>query len=423
MHRTKKLAMLTCGSKSGKSCTGWSQEVWRWKWNISKRIAQRRTKMRCRVLRSLSMVMRKRISWQRKERRWTKDSWRRQDQKRFSRSEKWYPALQYAASFRCLVEDWKDCEELKPQPKDKWTFVDRKREETRHRTEWCACCQHFGSRPFSLELSVFFFVDTGLGVWFVVCLCCCRDTGDCLPLVCSCRDPGDCLFPVLVWSLPLLLSQDFRSGMVSDGFQTQRRVCGSQEMRGRKEFWQVRSRLMGERSGLVNSARSQMCGRGGVAGDATTTSQQGCVGSTDRWSRQGPENGQRALRLRAERKIGRLKVRRRRLRSFVPNLNIMKRRMVKEPREDKAFHAGEKVAWRKSGKWTLRMRTRAERSLDDQRRKLQKDLRDVEKLSCASKEAQNSLKNDLQQQLQKVEQRRHDLMPEHQITKDVKLPG
>ena len=30
-----------------------------------------------------------------------------------------YTALQYAASFHCLVEEWKDYEELKPQPKEK----------------------------------------------------------------------------------------------------------------------------------------------------------------------------------------------------------------------------------------------------------------------------------------------------------------
>ena len=47
-------------------------------------------------------------------------------------------ALQYAASFHCLVEEWKDGDELKPKPKEKWTFVDQKREETNHRTEWCA---------------------------------------------------------------------------------------------------------------------------------------------------------------------------------------------------------------------------------------------------------------------------------------------
>ena len=40
-----------------------------------------------------------------------------------------YAALQYAASFQCSVEEWKDCRELKPKPKEKWTFVDQKREE------------------------------------------------------------------------------------------------------------------------------------------------------------------------------------------------------------------------------------------------------------------------------------------------------
>ena len=49
-----------------------------------------------------------------------------------------YAALQHAASFHCLVEEWKDCEELKPKPKEKWVFVDKKGEESKHRTEWCA---------------------------------------------------------------------------------------------------------------------------------------------------------------------------------------------------------------------------------------------------------------------------------------------
>ena len=35
-----------------------------------------------------------------------------------------FVALQYAASFHCLVEQWKDCEELKPKPIEKWIFVD-----------------------------------------------------------------------------------------------------------------------------------------------------------------------------------------------------------------------------------------------------------------------------------------------------------
>ena len=43
-----------------------------------------------------------------------------------------YAALQYAASFCCLVKEWKGCEELKPKPEAKMIFVDKKREETKH---------------------------------------------------------------------------------------------------------------------------------------------------------------------------------------------------------------------------------------------------------------------------------------------------
>ena len=38
-----------------------------------------------------------------------------------------YAALQYAGSFDCLVEDWKDCEELGPKPKEKCFFKSRAR--------------------------------------------------------------------------------------------------------------------------------------------------------------------------------------------------------------------------------------------------------------------------------------------------------
>ena len=36
------------------------------------------------------------------------------------------------------MEEWKDCEELRPKPKEKLNFAAQKREETKHRTEWCA---------------------------------------------------------------------------------------------------------------------------------------------------------------------------------------------------------------------------------------------------------------------------------------------
>ena len=92
-------------------------------------------------------------------------------------------------------------------------------------------------------------------------------------------------------------------------------LSGSWGKSERKEFCQVRSRLMGQRSGFVNSARSQMCGRGGVASDATTTSRQGCVGSTGRRSQQRMVKGQGALRHRVEKRTRKTL----RLRSFGPN--------------------------------------------------------------------------------------------------------
>ena len=56
-----------------------------------------------------------------------------------SKREEVYAALQYAASFHMsgrLMRRY--CEELKPKPKEKWIFVEKKSEETKHRTEWCA---------------------------------------------------------------------------------------------------------------------------------------------------------------------------------------------------------------------------------------------------------------------------------------------
>ena len=49
-----------------------------------------------------------------------------------------YAALQYAASFHCSAEEWKDCEKLRPKPKEKWDFVEKKSENMKHRTEWFA---------------------------------------------------------------------------------------------------------------------------------------------------------------------------------------------------------------------------------------------------------------------------------------------
>ena len=55
------------------------------------------------------------------------DFWRRRGASTVHQ-ERCLQLLQHAASFHCLVEEWKDCEELKPKPKEKWAFVNKKRE-------------------------------------------------------------------------------------------------------------------------------------------------------------------------------------------------------------------------------------------------------------------------------------------------------
>ena len=152
-----------------------------------------------------------------------------------------------------------------------------------------------------------------------------------------------------------------------------------------------------------------MCGRGGVAGDGTPTSQQGCGVSIGREWQQGMENGQRAPRHQAERKTGGPKVWRQKTRSFGPGLKLWRRRKGKESKEGKDFHPGEKSGLEEE--WgvevDLENEVESRKKLDEQRRKLQKELRDIAKFSCVPKEFQENLKSNLQQQLQEVEQRRH----------------
>ena len=54
------------------------------------------------------------------------------------------------------------------------------------------------------------------------------------------------------------------------------------------------------------------------------------------------------------------------------------------------------------------------RKPDEQKKKWQKEPRDVDRLSFVTKEVQESILESLQYQLQEVEKRRHDLMLEHQ---------
>ena len=55
--------------------------------------------------------------------------------------------------------------------------------------------------------------------------------------------------------------------------------------------------------------------------------------------------------------------------------------------------------------WKLKMRLRAAESWPNRRKKLQKELRDVDRLSFVSKEMQESIVESLQRWLQEVEKK------------------
>ena len=98
----------------------------------------------------------------------------------------------------------------------------------------------------------------------------------------------------IVWFLVLSLLHHWPStgvpGWLAMVSKFRRGVRGSPAQSGQKDCWQVRSRLMGERSGRANSVQNRMCERGGIAGAVTVTSLQDCVGSTGKRSQQGREN-------------------------------------------------------------------------------------------------------------------------------------
>ena len=54
------------------------------------------------------------------------------------------------------------------------------------------------------------------------------------------------------------------------------------------------------------------------------------------------------------------------------------------------------------------------KKLDEQMKRLQRQLREVERFTDVPQDVQSSIKENLQQQLQDVEQKRNDLLPEHQ---------
>ena len=49
-----------------------------------------------------------------------------------------YAALHFVATFHCHVEHRHDCDELKRKLREKWTFVDAKKENSQHHASRCS---------------------------------------------------------------------------------------------------------------------------------------------------------------------------------------------------------------------------------------------------------------------------------------------
>ena len=78
----------------------------------------------------------------------------------------------------------------------------------------------------------------------------------------------------------------------------------------------------------------------------------------------------------------------------------------RSPRMARAVHQGEKVAWRRG--------SRAAKSWMSKKGSCRGSYEKLRNSRACRKSFKESLKSNLQQQPQEVEQRRHDLMPEHQ---------
>ena len=190
-----------------------------------------------------------------------------------------------------------------------------------------------------------------------------------------------------------------------------KRIChGCRARSGPKGFWRKQLQSMADRSGRANSVRSRMCGQDGVAGNAIITSRRRC--SISRRSQQSQETCLLARRARVERKSEKFEVWKPRIKSVEHELMLWERR--KEHKKGQVSSVRKKETRKKCGEtlWKSRMTPSVAENWMN-RGKMQRELREVERLSFASKEVQENLVESLQHQLQEVEKKRNDLMTEH----------
>ena len=209
-----------------------------------------------------------------------------------------------------------------------------------------------------------------------------------------------------------------------------RGVRGSRVKSVQNECWQVRSQLMAEKSGHANSVRNRMCGRGGVAGAVAVTScglrgkdrQAVAARSGERLTGSTTSSGE------GDRKTRSLEAENKELRARIDALEKKGGDGVQGEQSIPSRKEGDlEDVWGEERRWTSRMRLRAARSWMSKR----KNCRSYEmSKDChgSPKKQRRVSKSPLQHQLQEVEKRRPDLMPEHQkggkdVVEDILPPG
>ena len=122
---------------------------------------------------------------------------------------------------------------------------------------------------------------------------------------------------------------------------SRRGVRGSWERNEQTKCFEVRSRLMGGKSGHANSDRIQMCGRGGDAGSVIVTCRQGCTGSTGGQSPRSQESGRQALQLQVERKTERHGAWKQRKKELRARIEAVEKKGGEGVQEGQCFHCRE----------------------------------------------------------------------------------
>ena len=138
----------------------------------------------------------------------------------------------------------------------------------------------------------------------------------------------------------------------------------------------------GREEGYVSFAQKRIYGPGGAADDVTPTSQQGCWGSTDRLCRRKPGGGRQDRRLRVVEKRKRPRDQEEEIEKLRAQVELLR----KQQSAEKGPEAQGETTRRGRGleedcKMEVEEEIDCKKKLDEWRKRMQKQLRDIEKFT------------------------------------------